>query len=98
MCIAWFIKKCRRKYYYRVSHYSDDRHYYIMCNTCYKLLPKYLQKQDFNPEIDKFIFRFDDTKVLVENIIMNKNCIVCYKLNTEEFYETMNAIKIDLTK
>lgn len=93
MCFTLFKRKLfRRKYYYKVSHYADDKHYYIMCNKCYKLLPSYLQEQRLDPEKDTFLFRFDENKMLVDDLIKNKECIECTKLNTVEFYETMNRV------
>lgn len=90
MCFTLF--RSRRKYYYKVSHYADDKYYYIMCNKCYKLLPKHLQKKNFNPEKDNFLFKFDDEKMLVDELIINKDCIECSKLNSVDFYDTMNKV------
>lgn len=39
MCI-W-----RKKYYYQVYNYDNGKIYYIMCENCYKLLPKYLKEK-----------------------------------------------------
>ena len=90
MCFTLF--RSRRKYYYKVSHYSDDKYYYIMCNKCYKILPKHLQNQNFNPEKDKFLFKFDDEKMLLDDLIINKECQECFNLNNHNFYENMNNV------
>ena len=92
MCLPLSLFK--KKYYYRVYHHADNKHYYIMCVKCYRLLPAYLQKQHFDPShTENFIFRFDDNKVLIEELIRNTNCAECSRLNASEFYETMNSIK-----
>lgn len=90
MCFTLF--RSRRKYYYKVSHYADDKHYYIMCNMCYKLLPKHLQNQNLVPGKDNFLFKFDDEKMLVDDLIINKECKECIKLNNVDFYENMNNV------
>jgi len=63
-----------------------------MCNKCYKLLPKHLQKENFNPEKDNFLFKFDDEKMLVDDLIINKECKECFNLNNYNLYENMNNV------
>ncbi len=89
MCFTLF----RKHYYYKVSHYDDNRIFYIMCSKCYKKLPKHLQMKHCNPDKEKFHFKFDEEGLLVEELLLlkNQNCLECKELNNNDnFYETVN--------
>jgi len=88
MCFTLF----RKHYYYKVSHYDENKIFYIMCRNCYKQLPKHLQTQHCDPSKETFHFNFDNNNLIIEEltIFKNLNCQECKQLNNDKFYDTIN--------
>lgn len=97
MCIdkcvkIWKNKILQKKYYYRVYCYEEKKMFYIMCKKCYNNQPATIQKLHCNPTITNVMFKFGESKMLIEDLIGETYCEECNKYNNDEYYKIMNDI------